>query len=757
MEVFEIEIKGQVQGVGFRPFVYRLATEMGLVGYVNNTNEGVLIEISVENEFQLDTFCKRLKNEVPKLAKITCFLFRKTNENAQVLEGFRIIKSKVGEKNNVLLSPDFGICAECSNEINDSKNRRFQYAFTTCTYCGPRFSIIKKLPYDREFTSMEAFEMCSCCRQEYESVSDRRYFSQTNSCEKCGVKLRLFDNKKQLVSDEQSVIIDLLVEFLKDGKIVALKGIGGYLLICDASNELTISELRKRKHRPSKPFAVMFPGLESLKKVVDLRDSEQEILINEVASIVLLEANLPNLTTAGLIGVMLPYTPLFELICQKFSKPLIATSGNLSHSPIIYDDQKAMDVLSEIADLILINNREIVVPQDDSVVRFTQNFNQKIVLRRSRGLAPTFILPTFVSQNNILAMGAMLKSTFTLTHENNIYISQYLGDLSDFDTQESFQHTLKHITEVLDFKANTVLIDKHSAYPSSEMGRIFAEEKSLNLVEIQHHKAHFAAVLAENDLLKSTEPILGIIWDGTGLGEDGHIWGGEFFKFQNNANEHFERVNHVDYFPNLLGDKMAREPRLSALSICANIPEAYDFIKAKFTDLEWNLYQKQLKQANLLQTSSVGRLFDAVASLLRIIDKVSYEGESAMYLEAKARAYFKQKSEIKESYFTEKYHNSKEIIRGVIADLIKEINIEEIAYKVHYSMICLIKNIANDLNINKIAFSGGVWQNALLVDLAQQNLTDFELFFHQQLSPNDECISFGQVVVYELMNRKLNN
>ncbi len=756
MAAYKIEIKGQVQGVGFRPFVYRLATEMGLVGYVNNTNEGVLIEISVENEAQLNTFCERLKNEVPKLAKITSFLYSQNDSKLQISEGFHIIKSKPGQKNNVLLSPDFGICNECRNEIKDTENRRFHYSFTTCTYCGPRFSIIKKLPYDREFTSMEVFEMCTDCKQEYENVSDRRYFSQTNSCGKCGIKLRLFDNQKQLVSDEQSTIIDLVVDTLKDGKIVAVKGIGGYLLICDASNELTISELRKRKYRPTKPFAVMFPNLESLEKVVTLRDSEKEMLTNEVASIVLLEADFPNLSTAGLIGMMLPYSPLFELICQEFGQPLIATSGNLSHSPIIYQDQKAIDELSEIADFILINNREIVVPQDDSVVRFTPNSNQKIVLRRSRGLAPTFILPTFIPQNNILAMGAMLKSTFTLTHENNIYISQFLGDLSDFDTQENFRHTLNHFTEVLDFQANTILIDKHSAYPSSEMGRVFAEEKNLNLVEIQHHQAHFAAVLAENDLLESTEPILGIIWDGTGLGDDGQIWGGEFFKFQNNKNEYFERVNHVDYFPNLMGDKMAREPRLSALAICAEIPEANDFLKAKFTDLEWNIYQKHLKQANLLQTSSVGRLFDAVASLLGSIDKVSYEGEAAIYLEAKAREYYKQNCKSEESYFTEKTHNTNEIIKGIIVDLREKISIEKIAFKVHFSMIHLIKNIANSLNIKKIAFSGGVWQNALSVDLAQQNLVNFELFFHQQLSPNDECISFGQVVVYDLMNRKLN-
>lgn len=753
MNVYTIRIKGQVQGVGFRPFVYKIASEMHLTGYVNNTNEGVLIEAFCDEE-QFAFFCEKIRQKAPKLAKITLFSTSKTLYKPTFDTGFHIIKSETGQTKNVLLSPDFAICPECRHEIKDSNNRRFDYPFTTCTVCGPRFSIINKLPYDREHTSMEAFEMCEECEQEYENVYDRRYFSQTNSCKKCGVKLALYDAKKHLISDEQSEIIAQTIQALHDGKILAIKGIGGYLLLCDADNELIISELRKRKHRPTKPFAVMFPDLVSLEKEVELHISEKELLSNEVAAIVLVSAKIPNLSTAGLLGVMLPYTPLFELICQQFEKPLIATSGNLSHSPIIYDNHRAVEELSTIADLILTNDRTIVVPQDDSVVRFTPTFNQKIVLRRSRGLAPTFILPNFLAQNNTLAMGAMLKSTFTITHENNVYISQYLGDLSDFDTQESYHHSLNHLCKVLDFEPKTILIDKHSAYPSSEMGRAIATEKKINLVEIQHHQAHFGAVLAENKQLESKEPILGIIWDGTGLGNDGQIWGGEFLKFQQNSEEIFERITHFDYFPNLMGDKMAREPRLSALSVCGGLMEATSFIQQKFTDVEWRIYQKQLSQGNLIQTSSVGRLFDGIASLLGIIDKASYEGEAAIHLEAKARTFFNQNSEKVESYFTENKANTNEIIRGIIADLEAIIGIEKIAFKVHFSMIDLIKNIAKSLNINKLAFSGGVWQNALLVDLAIQHLTDFELFFHQQLSPNDECISFGQVVVHELFNRK---
>jgi hydrogenase maturation protein HypF len=753
MSIYEIRIKGQVQGVGFRPFVYRLATELCLTGYVSNTNEGVLITLK-SDEQELAFFCERLTNEAPNLAKITAISTQKTNKKTNFSAGFYITKSKNGQKNNVLLSPDFGICSTCKNELHNTKNRRLGYPFITCTYCGPRYSIIKKLPYDREHTSMDVFEMCKKCQNEYENVSDRRYYSQTNSCEKCGIKLSLFNAKNQLIANEKNAIISTTIAALTDGSIVAIKGIGGYLLICDAGNKLTISRLRKKKYRPTKPFAIMFPDLASIQKYAELRLSEKELLSNEVASIVLVSAAMPSLSVAGLVGTMLPYTPLFEIISKQFGKPLIATSGNLSQSPIIYEDQKALDELSSIADYVLTNNRAIVVPQDDSVIRFTPTFNKKIILRRSRGLSPTFILPTFIPQSNVLAMGAMLKSTFTLTHQSNVYVSQYLGDLSDYDTLQSYRHTLSHFSEVLNFEANTILIDKHLAYPSSIIGQELADEKQLELVKIQHHEAHFAAVLAENNLLNSSENILGVIWDGTGLGNDGQIWGGEFFIHNAQSKVRFERVKHFDYFPNLMGDKMAREPRLSALSLCVDIPEAIHLIKSKFSDIEWKIYQKRLGQETLLQTSSVGRLFDGIASLLGISDTTSYEGEAAIDLEAAARSYFLQNNAINEGYFVGNEANTKDLIKGVLADLQINKSMAEIAAKVHFSMIKLIENVAIGLNIKKIAFSGGVWQNALLVDLAIQNLTDFELYFHQQLSPNDECISFGQVVVYELMNRK---
>ncbi|WP_064196291.1 MULTISPECIES: carbamoyltransferase HypF [Emticicia] len=750
--VFEIRIKGQVQGVGFRPFIYRLAIENKVNGWVNNTNEGVLVEVSLPVN-QIESFCEKIKQEAPKLAKITNISFEEIERKPVFEKGFHIIKSERNTKTNVLLSPDFAICPTCRKEIHTQSDRRFLYAFTTCTYCGPRYSITQKLPYDRELTSMEAFCMCADCQKEYDNVENRRYFSQTNSCKKCGVQLSFFNKHRALLTNESDEVLKLSVEALKEGKILAIKGIGGYLLMCDANNEQTIAILRQRKHRPTKPFAVMYPSLKLLEEEISLKEQEKEALANETASIVLLNAPDSTLATTGLLGVMLPYTPLFELIAQTFAKPIIATSGNLSHSPIVYQDDNALAELLEIADCIIQNNRAIVVPQDDSVLRFSPIYNQKIVLRRSRGLAPTFIQASLALKNNVLAMGAMLKSTFAITHENNVYISQYLGDLTDFDTQENYRHTLKHLSEVISFEPSTILIDKHKMYPSSEIGRAMAQKQKLNLVEIQHHQAHFAAVLAENDLFGSKEPILGIIWDGTGWGDDGQIWGGEFFEYQYDLG--LERVAHFDYFSNLMGDKMAREPRLSALAITHEVEDVQEFIRRKFSETEWNLYQKFLSQNSNIKTSSVGRILDGLASLLGILNKSTYEGEAAMYLEAKAREFFDKNSTEITCYNlvcnAENKVSLNPMIKQIFEDIQKNVSIEKIAAKIHFSLIKLIQGIANRLKIKRLAFSGGVWQNAVLVDLAFQHLDDFELFFHKQLSPNDECISFGQLAFYSFL------
>lgn len=764
---FHIHIRGQVQGVGFRPYVFRLAEQFLLRGWVNNASDGVHIEFTTDEAIAFDFYEKLLEN-APVLSKITHSSIDKIENKffpqEIPLEGnFKIIHSDEGQKANLLLTPDFALCDDCRRELKDHQNHRFQYPFIACTNCGPRYSIIKNLPYDRDKTTMDAFKMCPTCYNEYNDVHDRRYYSQTNSCATDGV------TQSHSVSEVVSAIID--------GKIITIKGIGGYLLMCDATNAEAIKTLRQRKHRPTKPFAVMYPSLEMLEKDVILRGCEKQALQSPQAPIVLL--NLKEELTSYIhvdliapklsqLGVMLPYTPLFELIIQVIGKPLIATSGNISGSPVIFQDDKAEEYLTEIADLIVSNNREIVVPQDDSVVKFTEYYGKQIVIRRSRGFAPTYISPprpqrgslhvesTPFGGGGVLALGAMLKSTFSWAHQGNIYVSQYLGDLENFDTQESFEHTLNHFLTIFDDRPQHIITDKHPNYFSTQLGERLSKEWQIPLSKVQHHKAHFAAVMAENNLFEAEEPILGVIWDGTGLGDDGNIWGGEFFKHENG---NYLRCYYFDYFPLILGDKMPREPRISALSLAYDVKGADDFLRKKFSDTEGVLYRKMLTQEGVLRTSSVGRLFDGVASLLGLADKVSYEGEAAMLLEESAKQYFKKSSlDFSESYISEdsSYYRipTKTLIQNIVFDLKKGKNIDLIAAKFHVSLVHIIKKVALNTDCRKLAFSGGVFQNSLLLDLIIHHLdTEFELFFHQQLSPNDENISFGQL----FFNRKILN
>ena len=753
---YHIHIQGIVQGVGFRPYVFRLAEQFILRGSVCNAADGVHIEFNADETVAND-FHKKLIENAPILSHITDSRLEKV-EN-QFFEDFKIINSDNGKKANLLLTPDFALCEDCRKELKNVQNHRFQYPFITCTNCGPRYSIMKKLPYDRENTTMEAFKMCPTCENEYTDVRDRRYYSQTNSCKTCGVELQQLDASYELASSLDT-ILDTIIEAIKGGKIVAVKGIGGYILMCDATNEEAIKTLRERKHRPTKPFAIMYPSIEMLENDAILREGEKVTLQSPQALIVLL--NLKNAIKSGIktdliapklsqIGVMLPYTPLFELITEGVGKPLIATSGNISGSPVIFQDDKAAEYLSNIADLIVSNNREIVVPQDDSVIKFPFFKEKKIIIRRSRGYAPTFLPtnnPSINNKQSILSLGAMMKSTFSWAHQGNIYVSQYLGDLESYDTQESFEHTLNHFLQLFEDRPQYIVTDTHPDYFSTQLGERLAKEWQIPVYKMQHHKAHLAAVLAENELLELEEPILGVIWDGTGLGDDGNIWGGEFLIYHQGGRI---RCYYFDYFPLILGDKMPKEPRISALSLAHDVYGAEDFLDKKFTHTEGVLYRKMLAKENILQTSSVGRLFDGVASLLDLADKVSYEGEAAMLLEDLALSFFKKHGlDFNESYISEgsSYYRipTKTLIQNIVFDLKKGKNKDLIAAKFHVSLVKIIQKVARNVGCKKLAFSGGVFQNSLLVDLILHHLSnEFELFFHKQLSPNDECVSFGQL------------
>ena len=766
MTTWHLHIKGQVQGVGFRPFIFRLATQEKLNGWVNNSMDGVHIRINAD-EITVHSFLQKILRQTPSLATITSYKIQPASD--MTFNDFRIIKSHQGTHANMLLTPDFATCLTCKKETSNASNRRNLYPFTTCTACGPRYSIIQTLPYDRETTTLHSFKMCADCLNEYQTPSDHRHYSQTNSCPNCAIELSLLDNNENTTSKNSKDIIEKTNLLWSEGKIIAIKGIGGYLLTCDATNKKVIRKLRQLKHRPTKPFALMFPDLKTVEKEVEITKIESENLENEVASIVVLNIKKPTDSNLQLdviaphlnqIGVMLPYTPLFDLLLKKFKKPIVATSGNISNSPIIFEDKKALEELSSIANFTLTNNRRIVVPQDDSVIRFSYFKKQKIIIRRSRGLAPSYINPNLnFSNDTILSLGGMLKSTFTFLHQGNIFISQYLGDLANFDSEENYRHTIQHFFNLFQSKPEILLCDAHPDYPSTQFAEELKISSNLPVVKVQHHKAHFAAVLGEHNLTKSSEPILGVIWDGTGLGDDRNIWGGEFFIFKNH---HFDRCGHLSYFDFILGNKMPKEPRISALSICKDIPNALEILKEKFTEKEWNFYNKLITKNTSLKSSSIGRLFDAVASLLNLCDKQSFEGEAAMLLENLALDFFKKNDlDIQSSYFSKLSSNptisTDEILSGIIEDIQQNKPNNFIAAKFHFSLIQAIEAFAKLFNIKKIAFSGGVFQNGVLVDLLQHHLEKrYELFFHQSLSPNDENISFGQLIYYQIQQDSTN-
>ncbi|MFS4491320.1 carbamoyltransferase HypF [Maribacter sp. 2308TA10-17] len=759
---WHIHITGRVQGVGFRPYVYRLATKQKLNGIVYNDINGVHVEFLASKEVAIP-FYKKLIEAAPTLTKITGHELYEIDDRS--FEGFQILQKKEAKTAAMMLPPDFAICENCRKEVLNNSDRRGFYPFITCTECGPRYSLIKKLPFEREFTAMDDYKMCPTCNEEYLNPKDRRYHSQTNSCADCGIRLSLSNTLGKEVESNPELAIKKVVALWKEGKIVAIKGIGGYLLTCDASNAETIKTLRKRKHRPSKPFACMYPNLAYAEQKFIISTAESKALTGEVAPIVLLRLKKKQANTAlngvapGLdqIGVMLPYTPLYELLLQEHGKPIIATSANLSNASIVFEDRMVFSDLAGIWDYVLSNNREIVTSQDDSVLRFSPIKKQPILIRRSRGLAPNYFGSISNDENTtILAMGASQKSVFGLFYQSLLYLSQYLGDLAYFESTENYKRTLKHFMTFLKCQPKVILVDSHPNYYSTEYGKQLADTLGANLVPIQHHFAHFAAILSEHSLLTKSEKVLGVIWDGTGYGDDSNIWGGEFLTFENGS---FNRMAHLSYVSVIVGDKMALEPRISALTHSYGNAKAMEMLKKKFSKQEWQLYQKMLGNKQVLKASSMGRLFDAVACLLGIIDIQSYEGEAALQLETLAQEYY-EKSKIIEhtSYVSQLSYieevSTEEIIEGIMKDLNDGVGIDQIAFQFHFTLVKMIENFAATKSIVKLAFSGGVFQNALLVDLVQQYLGNkFELYFHKEVSPNDENIALGQLAYYQITTK----
>ena len=745
---FRIIIQGRVQGVGFRPFVYREANALGVRGHVSNNHEGVVIHAS-GTKGVLHAFYDRVTGSPPPVSRVIHHYYNEIPPENDV--GFRIVPSPVEGGLNVQLTPDFALCPECHKELLDPGDRRYQYPFISCVNCGPRWALTRNFPFEREHTSMEVFEMCGDCLQEYGDPGDRRFHSQTNSCAVCGIDFWISDPRGARMAPEGGSCFEELAELLKAGHIIAVKNTSGYLLCCDARNEKVVRSLRDKKRRPSKPFAVMYPSLEILQEDLKVPAEAATALQSVERPIVLLpsgayqgdaclEAIAPGLNQ---LGVMLPYTGILALLARAFPYPLIATSGNIHGSPICFSEADARQKLAGVADFFFGHSLQITHPQDDSVIRFTSEPPQRIVLRRARGMAPNYSVPVKKGAGSgLLALGGQLKSAVGYIPNDFLYISEYLGNLENFEVYERFTRTVSEFVQLFDQTPVALLTDSHPAYLSTQYGRELARHWDIPRYEVPHHKAHFAAILGEHQLLDQDAPVLGVIWDGTGYGEDGQIWGGEFFRYTRGT---MERKGHVSYYDWLAGDKMAREPRLSLFSLAEGPDEG---IRDKFSEAEWRLYA-QLKARNSMKTSSIGRLFDAVSSLLGICDINTFEGEAAMLLEMAIGHYHESAAATLVSLDRDGNIPAKELVGSLLQARADGMPIGRIAGDFIFTLVNLIFEKAALESVGKIAFSGGVFQNAFLVGLLRQwNPGSYELYFHREFSPNDENIAFGQLMYH---------
>jgi hydrogenase maturation protein HypF len=743
------DIEGIVQGVGFRPFIYRIANGFGLTGWVMNTPSGVILEVQ-GGEREIEAFRRAVPEQAPPLAVISSY---RVEECAPVADetGFAIRQSG-GVGSEVQIAPDSDVCPDCLAELFDPANRRYRYPFINCTNCGPRFTIIKAVPYDRASTTMSEFPMCGHCRGEYEDPAHRRFHAQPNACPVCGPSLTLLDSSGKAVGGET---LDAAIRLLKEGKILALKGLGGYHLAVDAGNDQAVQELRRRKKRDEKPFALMSPDLDAVAEYALFDEMERKLLSGPERPIVLLAKRQGNgiaplvAPSNGYFGVMLPYTPLHHLLLRGNFKALVMTSGNLSDEPISYLDQEVLQRLGGLADFFLTHNREIHTRTDDSVIRVFQG--KPIFLRRSRGYAPRVIkLPEL--RPNVLAVGAELKGVVCLTKGSKAFLSQHIGDLKNAATLRSMETTVSHLERVLKIEPELVAYDLHPDYLSTSYA---LELKDLPKIGVQHHHAHLASCMAENGVEGEA---IGVIFDGTGYGPDGTIWGGEFLV---GDYLRFERRGHLAALPLPGGDAAVREPYRMALSyLYAEFgEELFELPLACVRQVPVNerqLFLKMLeRRINSPLTSSCGRLFDAIAALIGLRGKVSYEGQAAIELEALAESagsgtLYPFDLAMKEGV---RVTDFRPMLRAIVKDLESGRSPAQIARSFHDTLAEVVGRncslIRDETGIDRVALSGGVFQNKLLSEGVQARLLAdrFQIFTQLLAPPNDGGIALGQAII----------
>jgi hydrogenase maturation protein HypF len=773
MRIEEIRVCGIVQGVGFRPTVYRLANMLGLKGEVFNDGKGVLIRVSGSEEIITD-FVNKLYQECPPLARIN-EVVRGLYWGEFNFDDF-VISPSVNGVIKTQVSPDAASCPQCQREIFDPFSRYFRYPFTNCTHCGPRLTIIRAIPYDRNNTSMANFPMCKQCEREYEDVENRRFHAQPVACFVCGPRAWLERaDGKPMISDMFSMLDDLdaVCTLLQKGEIIAIKGLGGFHLACDATLENAVQKLRNRKHRYHKPLALMARDINIISEYCYINDLEKQLLTSSAAPIVLLKIKDNSKLASDLapgqntLGFMLPYTPLHHLILKRMKVPIVLTSANISDSPQCINNEEAKDKLSKIADYFLLHNRDIVNRVDDSVVRVMDNKIQ--TLRRARGYAPAPIIlpPGFEKIPPILAMGSELKNTFCLLREGEAILSQHLGDLENASVFNAYQETLNLYLNLFQHKPEIIAIDKHPEYLSSKLGKQLATVNHIKLAEIQHHHAHIAACMAENQISLDTKPILGIAFDGLGYGEDGTLWGGEFLLADYQS---FQRLATFKPMPMIGGKQAIYQPWRNTYSQLINafswqeIPEQYrDLAIIKFLEHKNPKLLNQIieKGINSPLTSSVGRLFDAVAAAIGICpEQCSYEGQAAIEMEAIADTNIlnNDKETLNYSFKLEKsaniyYIDTSPTWREILNDIKQHISSSEIAAKFHQSLaittVKIVKQLKQENQFNQVVLTGGVFQNQILLQQVKMQLEKLEInvLTHSIVPTNDGGLSLGQSVI----------
>ncbi len=739
-ERVRIVLRGAVQGVGFRPFVYRLAHELRLDGWVSNTAAGVFVEAEGIHA-QLAEFARRIEQDKPPLAVLQSMEVSWLDVCG--LGPFEIRKSADTGAKTALILPDIATCAACLREIFEPRDRRYRYPFTNCTNCGPRFSIIEALPYDRANTSMRKFAMCRECEREYHDPRDRRFHAQPNACPRCGPRLALWDADGAVRAQDDAALIAALAA-IRRGEVLALKGLGGFQLIVDARNESAVSRLRERKRREEKPFAVMVASLAYAQELCEVDPLEERLLLSPETPIVLLRLRAGAALAASVApgnphcGVMLPYTPLHHLLLHSLGTPIVATSGNRSDEPICIDENEALERLRGLADLFLVHDRPIVRHMDDSVVRIMAG--RELVLRRARGYAPLPVqLPS--ATGPILALGAHLKNTVALGVGQNVFVSQHLGDLETQAAHEAFMRTVSDLPQLYGVTPERIACDLHPDYLSTK----HATQLSAPIVAVQHHWAHIAACMAENEL---APPLLGIAWDGTGYGTDGTIWGGEFLMVTASG---FERFAHLRQFPLPGGNAVAKEPRRSQLGLLFELFGAEVWnrpdLTGDFTSSELKpLRQMLAKGINTPITSSAGRLFDAVAALLGLRARSSFEGQAAMALE------FSLDNPGDDSYPFDLREGQPLIVDWgpMIMAILEDRGTQTaavISAKFHHTLAEMIVAIVLRSQQERVALSGGCFQNGYLTErtIARLTAAGIKPYWHQRIPPNDGGISLGQI------------